>query len=302
MNKLVRWLRRVSHRANKPSISEDKHINDYILANPHLPAKFYPYQPDQHSYLLKVACEDQKDEFGLPIPPKEIRYHSDTIEEYLSTGKGLVDKMMGILEASGSFLKQGDRVLDFGCADGYLVRWFHDYAKAAEVWGVDINATQVIWCQQNLSPPFRFATTTSFPHLPFPDGFFDFIYAGSVFTHIADLAETWLMELKRVVCPGGKLYLTVHDNHTIDYITKYKDDPGLKDIFQQLRCFDSQVHFSSSGFAMFTMHRTPGEGSCGQAQVFYDIDYLRRHWGNYLKIISITPEAYGYQTAVLLEK
>jgi len=46
----------------------------------------------------------------------------------------------------------------------------------------------MLWCQQRMSPLFKFATTTSFPHLPFEDGYFDFVYAGSVFTHITDLA------------------------------------------------------------------------------------------------------------------
>jgi hypothetical protein len=49
-------------------------------------------------------------------------------------------------------------------------------------------------------------------------------------------------------------------------------------------------------WAMFTMFR----GS--SSQVFYDIDYLRQHWGQILRVISIEPEAYGYQTAVLLTK
>jgi hypothetical protein len=47
---------------------------------------------------------------------------------------------------------------------------------------------------------------------------------------------------------------------------------------------------------MFTMFR--GAGS----QVFYDIDFLRQHWGRFLKVLSVTPEAYSYQTALVMEK
>jgi hypothetical protein len=39
-----------------------------------------------------------------------------------------------------------------------------------------------------------------------------------------------------------------------------------------------------------------------QSQVFYDIEHLRQHWGRWLKIISVTQEAWWYQTAVLMEK
>jgi SAM-dependent methyltransferase len=275
-------------------------FNDRVLNVPHLAAKFYPYQPGKKSYIVpRTACGSHKGESGPPLPPKDLRYHGGTNEEYLSNGKKLVENMKGVLEASGSALRLGNRILDFGCADGFLVRWLLEFAESGEVWGVDINGTHIIWCQQNLTP-LRFVTTTSFPHLPFEDGYFDLVYEGSVFTHIVDIADAWLLELKRVIRPGGKLYLTVHDNHAIDLLlTKHKDDPGLPKLLQS---FDKQSRFTASGFAMFTINRAPGEGSYGQAQVFYDIDYLRQHWGNYLKIISITPEAYGYQTAVLLEK
>jgi len=276
---------------------------EYSVHNPHLAAKFYPYQPEIKSYVIRAAPQEQRDDRGLPIPPPEIRYHSGTTDEYLAVGKELVDNMEHTLQASDFTLRSESRVLDFGCADGVMVRWWHDLAKTGEVWGVDINGAHILWCQQNLSPPFKFALTTSFPHLPFEDCYFDLIYAGSVFTHIADLDDAWLLELRRIVRRGGRLYLTISDRNTIDYVmNRYRDEPGVQAFLQMLRAFDEESHFTSSGFSFFTINRTPGEGREGQAQVFYDTDYLRKHWGNYLKVVSITPEAYGFQTAVLLEK
>jgi ubiquinone/menaquinone biosynthesis C-methylase UbiE len=46
---------------------------------------------------------------------------------------------------------------------------------------------------------------TILPHLPFEDRSFDVVYAGSVFTHIDDLAQTWFLELRRVLHAGGML-------------------------------------------------------------------------------------------------
>jgi ubiquinone/menaquinone biosynthesis C-methylase UbiE len=63
-----------------------------------------------------------------------------------------------------------------------------------------------------------FANTTTLPHVPYEDNYFDLIYAGSVFTHIADLADAWLLELKRILRPGGMLYVTVHDDHTLEVL------------------------------------------------------------------------------------
>jgi ubiquinone/menaquinone biosynthesis C-methylase UbiE len=274
---------------------------DHTVHSPRLAAKFYPYRPELKSYVIRATPQEQRDDRGLPIPPVEIRYHSGSTDEYLSLGKKLVDNVARILQASNFALRPDSRVLDFGSADGVMVRWWHDLAKTGEVWGVDINGAHILWCQQNLSPPFKFVLTTSFPHLPFEDCYFDVIYAGSVFTHIADLDDAWLLELRRIVRPGGRLYLTVHDSNTIDYImNRHRDEPGS--LLQMLRAFDEESHFTSFNFSFFTINRTPGEGREGQAQVFYDTDYLRNHWGNYLRVVSITPAAYGYQTAILLEK
>jgi ubiquinone/menaquinone biosynthesis C-methylase UbiE len=274
-----------------------------ILHNPHLAAKFYPYQPQLRSYLVRPDSAEQRDDMGLPIPSRKVRYHEGTAEEYLAWGKELVGNMEHVLQASDFALRPESRVLDFGCADGFMIRWWLNLARTGEVWGVDINGAHILWCKQNLSPPFKFALTTSFPHLPFEDCYFDLIYAGSVFTHIADLDDAWLLELRRIVRPGGRLYLTVHDNTTIDYaMNRHKDEPGIQAVVQMLREFNEANHFTSSDFSFFTMNRTPGFGGEGEAQVFYDANYLRRHWGNYLKVISLTPEVYGYQSAILLEK
>jgi len=115
------------------------------------------------------------------------------------------------------------------------------------------------------------------------------------------LAEAWLLELRRILRPGGVLYLTVHDNHTIDVLDGCPDF-GLSRALQDA---EKLLPFRDSDFAMFTLNRVPGGGidfEPRQAQVFYDIGYLCQHWGNYLEIVSATQDAYGYQTAIVLRK
>ena len=100
-----------------------------------------------------------------------------------------------------------------------MIRWLADLAQECQIWASKIDARQSLWCQENLSPPFNFATVTTAPHLPFEDRYFDLIYCGSVFTHIDhDLADAWLLELKRIIRPGGRVYITVHDKHSADLI------------------------------------------------------------------------------------
>lgn len=73
-------------------------------------------------------------------------------------------------------------------------------------------------------------------------------------------------------------------------------------IGKRLRAHPSLEVFTKTQFDFFAVDRIPGEGGAGQAQVFYRREYIRRHWGNYLKVVSITPKGYWLQTAVLLEK
>lgn len=282
------------HRALRRRI-EGK-IRAEIAHYPGTSAKFYPYRPELRSYVVPKTERDVG--LGLPVPPPDIMIHPGGPENYVNLGRTLVGRMKELLQASGFTLKPGHSILDLGCADAMMLRALEDFAvEGSEVWGVDISGRHIYWCQQNLSPPYRFATTTSLPHLPFEDRFFDLIYAGSVFTHTSDLAEAWLLELRRVVRPGGRLYLTVHDGHSIDLLLR-ADTP----LTSQLRSFDEESRFSEVDYAFFTINRTPGGGGAGESQVFYDIDFLRGHWGNYMEVLSVTPEAYGYQTAVILKR
>jgi ubiquinone/menaquinone biosynthesis C-methylase UbiE len=280
-------------------------VSDMVRRDPRLDGKFYPYEADRDFFMTLRPSYRPPDHAasGLPLPPQDLwAGYGTTAEYFLNSGQVDVDSMKRLLVSTGYRLQNVNRLLDFGCASGRMVRWFADIAKRSEVWGVDISARHIGWCQEHLSPPFKFAAVTTAPHLPFEDGYFDLIYCGSVFTHIADLADAWLLELKRIIKPSGRLYITVHDKHSLDLILNHPDrvysdglpaDYGFR---TQLQSYNRRENIATSDFYMFTIGRGP------EAQVFYDIDYLRQHWGQMLNVRSITTEAYGYQTAVVLEK
>ena len=131
------------------------------------------------------------------------------------------------------------------------------------------------------------------PHLPFEDRSFDLIYCGSVFTHIDDLADAWLLELHRILTPEGRLYATIHDNHTVELFESGKYDSAK--IVSHIKARTTYQHAKHT-FGMFTTGRDHN------SQVFYDIDYFKKMLHPMFDIASVTQEAYFYQTALVLTR
>lgn len=263
--------------------------------------KYYVYPAPRGCYKLHASACVSRDSGStdFPVPPQYLRPgYGSTVEEWLRVGQRDIDTMMKLVTADDFAIQGGSRILDLGCQSGRMIRWLASSAEQCEIWGVDVSARHIVWCQENLSPPFMFATVTTNPHLPFRDEYFDLVYCGSVFTHIDDLSDAWLLEVKRIMRPGGRAYITVHDNHTVDLVINHIDRvPYAKDLRESLLSYDKHLHFMKSDWYKFCV-----EAGSPRVNVFYNIDYLRQYWGRMLHIVSITPEAYGYQTAVVLKR
>jgi ubiquinone/menaquinone biosynthesis C-methylase UbiE len=271
-----------------------KLVRDAIV---HIPDTYSPYMPQAQSYaVMKTGSEEEgRCSQGLPIPPASLRMtYGGSKEGYLEHGQADVAKMRAALEAAGHPLSEGQRVLEWGVAGGRLLRWLYDYSDRCEIWGADIDAKYIVWCSQNLTPPFHFVTTGTSAHLPFEDRYFDLIFAGSVFTHVDDFAQAWFLELRRVIKPGGVLYVTIHDKHTIDLLgSSFRDAP----LAHRLRADSQASQWATSDFAKFTI------GRATDSQVFYDVDHLCKSLEPFYKVLSVEEEAYyGKQTAVMLER
>jgi SAM-dependent methyltransferase len=257
---------------------------------------FVPFQRDKHSYVLPKLSRSSSDlpapEF--PLPPPELRLgYGRSADEYLANGQRHVQNMLDLLRASGARLERSTRILDFGCGAGRMIRWLAALSGPCEVWGTDISAEHIVWCTQHLAPPFHFLVNTILPHLPFEDRYFDVVYAGSVFTHIDDLAPMWFLELRRVLRAAGKLYVTIHDRHSIELLTHAWREVPFAEFLRQNQDYAAFAH---TNFAMFTI------GRATESQVFYDVESLCERLQGLFTVLSVTEEAYGYQTAVLLEK
>ena len=274
-----------------------------------LHSHYYAHDARNDSYILPEFPD------GAPapgsafaVPPSHLWVnYGRTTEEHLETGRMDVESMRAILARADRPIERADRILDFGCASGRLIRWLADLAPSREIWGVDIWATAIHWCKEHLSPPFHFATTTVAPHLPFEDRYFDLVYAGSVFTHIEDLADAWFLELRRILRPGGSLYFTLNDRSAIEVFegkhTPEEFETYCKRVAGQenwkafvdgyLRGSPEYRAFRRGEAQMVTLHRSAA------SNVIWDVNFLHRRQQPFWQALSVNARAYGHQTGVL---
>ena len=230
---------------------------------------------------------------GLELPPAAHRegYFGDDDLAYWLSGYG-----------DGLLLRQHTALgtlLDFGCSSGRVLRHLH---SAGQVYGVDINVNAVRWARDHL--PFPVAQGTIIPALPFPDATFDTVYAGSVLTHIDEMEESWLLELRRVLKPGGRAVVTFHPDRlwqemtdpghhlrTIVDANPTRMDPGGPDPVFDGRAPAERVVFTITTLSVYNVN------------VVHSQRYVREHWGRLFKVVDIVPRAHGeWQDAAILEK
>lgn len=260
---------------------------------------YIPYLGGTNNYCIpKTTIEISEQRYGrmFPVPPKNLLLgYSNDQEKYLQAGERDVDKMFEIIQSLGKALPDAAKILDFGCGSGRMIRWIGKHTQNATIFGTDIDGNNIAWCRANLRPEITFMVNTTVPHLPFEDNLFDFIYSGSVFTHIEDTTESWLAELRRVIKPGGFLYITIHDHETIRILENEWKGTSSAMTFKP-KSQEDYNNFSKSNFSFFTINRW------NDSQVFYDIPYFKDMVKPFFDILSITERAYGKQTGVLLSK
>jgi ubiquinone/menaquinone biosynthesis C-methylase UbiE len=105
------------------------------------------------------------------------------------------------------YLKEGEKILDFGCGAG---QWYELFGKEkVQYFGVDFSK-KLIEIAKSRYPTANFQVIDGF-HFPFESEFFDKVYAIAVFHHLPSekIRVFVLKEIKRVLKKGGILILTV---------------------------------------------------------------------------------------------
>ena len=135
-----------------------------------------------------------------------------------------------VIEAHRGIPVRGLRVLDIGCGNGDIAVHFSERNR---VTGVDVVD------QRRPGADFDFRLVDS-ALLPFPDDAFDLVLSNHVIEHVPE-QETHLDEMRRVLAPGGLVYLAT-PNRTSPLMEGHVGNPRV------LRWRDMAPLFRSRGF------------------------------------------------------
>ena len=247
-----------------------------------------------------------QDSYPIPLPVDREGYGTVHSSPYF-WASGYCD-WLNVQTAMERHLKPRDgqpiRLLDFGCATCRFLR--HPAVFGGEkydVWGCDFAVENINWNKRHFPDSIKTFLNNANPHLPFPDNYFDVITAFSVFTHIDQFEDAWLLELRRITQPDGLLYLTAQNDAMWNC---YLESPYLLEHLSRANKIDSnEIHVDEALFQspmpesrlVFRM----SQSEVYNCNVWHSNDYLRAQWGRYFTIHHICDRAHNnWQSPVLL--
>jgi SAM-dependent methyltransferase len=236
-----------------------------------------------------VLLAAMRDDAGLPTTDAREGYFGERHLEYWLSG---YRDALPAIDAAHLSNKPGARVLDFGGASGRVIRHMRYLCASPELYVAEINPRHVQLLRGLFEGSVHAVHNYGTPHLPFPDRFFDCVTAYSVFTHMYDDDTAWLLELRRIVKPGGIVYITIHDDETWRRLPSLPvgeltfSNPEFKQYYDdhpELPC--KTAHFYS-------------ERQDYNCNVFVPKEYVQRFWQPLFAACEITSVAHDYQAGV----
>ena len=194
-------------------------------------------------------------------------------------------------------LQPNHHILDIGCGCGRIARPLASYLSSGRYDGLDIAYSPINWCLSAFRdyPHFHFhhSDIASAPYnatgvvsaanygFPFPDRVFDFVFLGSVFTHmLPEGLANYLREIARVLRPAGKCFATFFllDDEALTNVAAKRTTPDFAHPLYSAPCRVEVPHIPEAAIAydedfVKTLYRESGltilelaHGSWGRGQ------------------------------------
>lgn len=244
--------------------------------------------------LSEVQAAIDSDETPIPAAADREGYYGERHIEYWLSGYLDWSKVKPLLPDTGG------RYMDLGGASGRVVR--HSVRTPdLECWLTDININLVEWVDQNFAYPVNTYQSRILPVIPLEDASLSVISAFSVFTHLDADEVQWLLELRRVLKPGGFLYLTVNDEN----VWALLEQPQWAWLRANVTRGNREDEFAKAVRNPLVPTRSVWEYSTAAGynmNTFLHSEYIKRKWGSLLDIVDYRVADHGYQSVVVLRK
>jgi SAM-dependent methyltransferase len=199
-------------------------------------------------------------------------------------------------------------VLDFGCGWGRLIRFFMKDIAPSKLCGADPVSEIIDFCKAS-NKWCNFYSIQPDPPSPFEDGTFDLIYGYSVFSHLnEDMQKRWLIELHRIVKPGGLVILTTRARRFIEQCATIRRQGNIEAIplgpSSAVECFlETERHISAYDRAKycFSPLNIPQWTYWGEAAI--PKEYVLRQWTEWFEFVDFIDNPNGHlQSVVVVRK
>jgi SAM-dependent methyltransferase len=231
-----------------------------------------------------------------PIPETKARegyYGPKHLSYWISGLKDSTTTLKFYQDAHGEMPKN---YLDFGGATGRVARHMRYQHGIEDVTIADLNREHVNWVVEHFDGDVKAFQGHSVPSLPLEDNSLDMITAFSVFSHIETFDETWLLELRRILRPGGKLIITAH-------LDMFQD---IKETWPVYKPLTNHPDFDMSWLGKplendRLVQRWRSEISYS-SNVFLRREYVEKRWKPFFASMEIIPYLTQFQTGVVFTK
>ena len=209
---------------------------------------------------------------AIVLPPDELITRigddpGDTVDEYHAIGARHRQLLESYLPAD--WVWSDKTYLDWGAGAGRLVRHFLPEAETNRVIGADIHEPSVRWIQENLAPVEGLLVHEE-PGIALEDDSVDLVSGYSVMTHITDHWAGWLLEIRRVLRPGGLALLSFCGPSTFPVMLHR--EPSIDEVGMLVLKYGNPWKF-------------------GGPTVLHSPWWVQAHWGRAFTVLRLDPAA-----------
>lgn len=215
--------------ANDPNTaSEDLGDAAWRLLGASPDTRLEALDPDQRAWIsdLLAFWRRRPVDISEEISPNDGMYTGTTPQRYFGVGKLTVRLVrLAMLETRKADL---ERILDFGCGYGRVLRALKAAFPNAELTASDVGRDAVDFCARAFGAKPVYSAVD--PKQVSFDGEFDLIWVGSLFTHLsAERWTTFLDLLESVLAPEGLLMFTTNGRNVHEELSGGVVKWGLSD-------------------------------------------------------------------------